>query len=56
MDINTLTYKIIGLSYKIHNTLGAGFLESLREFTKNRFGQNRHFRFAARRAGRVLRG
>jgi hypothetical protein len=28
MDVNSLTYKIIGLSYKIHNTLGAGFIES----------------------------
>jgi hypothetical protein len=28
MDVNNLTYKVIGLAYKIHNTLGAGFIEN----------------------------
>ena len=31
MDVNALTYKVIGFSYKIHNTLGAGFIESVYE-------------------------
>lgn len=31
MDINDLTGEIIGFAYKIHNTLGFGFLESVYE-------------------------
>lgn len=31
MEVNNLTYKIIGFAYKIHNVLGAGFLESVYE-------------------------
>jgi len=26
MDINILTHKVIGCAYKVHNTLGFGFL------------------------------
>ena len=31
MDIDELIKKVIGASYKVHNTLGAGFLESVYE-------------------------
>lgn len=31
MDVNDLTYRVIGLAYKVHNTLGAGFIESVYE-------------------------
>ena len=31
MDINDLTHKIIGCAYKVHNTLGSGFLERVYE-------------------------
>ena len=31
MNINDLTYKVIGCSYKVHNTLGPGFLEKVYE-------------------------
>lgn len=31
MDINYLTQRIIGFAFKIHNTLGFGFLESVYE-------------------------
>jgi GxxExxY protein len=31
MNINNLTHKIIGFAFKIHNSLGAGFLESVYE-------------------------
>lgn len=31
MDIDILTSKIIGCSYKVHNALGPGFLESVYE-------------------------
>jgi GxxExxY protein len=31
MDVNDLTYAVIGFAYKIHNTLGAGFIESVYE-------------------------
>ncbi len=31
MNVNTLTYRIIGLAYKVHNTLGAGFIENVYE-------------------------
>ena len=31
MNVDNLTYKIIGFAYKIHNTLGAGFVESVYE-------------------------
>jgi GxxExxY protein len=31
MNINDLTYKVIGCAYKVHNTLGPGFLEKVYE-------------------------
>jgi GxxExxY protein len=31
MDINDLTHKVIGCAYKVHNTLGPGFLERVYE-------------------------
>ena len=31
MDIDNLTYKVIGSAYKVHNILGAGFLEKVYE-------------------------
>jgi GxxExxY protein len=31
MDINDLTHKVIGCAYKVHNTLGSGFLERVYE-------------------------
>ena len=31
MDVNTLTERIIGCAYRVHNTLGAGFLEKVYE-------------------------
>jgi len=31
MQINTLTYKVIGCAYKVHNILGSGFLEKVYE-------------------------
>jgi GxxExxY protein len=31
MEINVLTHKVIGCAYKIHNTLGFGFLEKVYE-------------------------
>jgi GxxExxY protein len=31
MNIDVLTHKIIGLAFKIHNTLGFGFVESVYE-------------------------
>ena len=31
MEINDLTYKIIGCAYKVHNVLGPGFLEKVYE-------------------------
>jgi GxxExxY protein len=31
MNINDLTYKVIGSAYKVHNTLGPGFLERVYE-------------------------
>jgi GxxExxY protein len=31
MNINDLTYKVIGSAYKVHNTLGPGFLEKVYE-------------------------
>jgi len=31
MDINDLTHKVIGCSYKVHNILGPGFLEKVYE-------------------------
>ena len=31
MNINDLTYKVIGSAYKVHNVLGAGFLEKVYE-------------------------
>jgi GxxExxY protein len=31
MDINNLTHKVIGFAYKIHSTLGFGFLEDVYE-------------------------
>ena len=31
MDINILTHKVIGCAYKVHNTLGFGFLEKVYE-------------------------
>ena len=31
MDINKLTEKIIGCAYRVHNTLGPGFLEKVYE-------------------------
>ena len=31
MDINVLTHKVIGCAYKVHNTLGFGFLEKVYE-------------------------
>ena len=31
MNINDLTYKVIGSAYKVHNVLGQGFLEKVYE-------------------------
>jgi GxxExxY protein len=31
MQINDLTHKVIGCSYKVHNVLGPGFLEKVYE-------------------------
>ena len=31
MDINNLTHRVIGCAYKVHNTLGFGFLEKVYE-------------------------
>ena len=31
MNINDLTYRVIGCAYKVHNTLGPGFLEKVYE-------------------------
>lgn len=31
MDINDLTHAVIGCAYKVHNVLGAGFLEKVYE-------------------------
>jgi GxxExxY protein len=31
MEINDLTHKVIGCAFKVHNTLGAGFLEKVYE-------------------------
>ena len=31
MNVNNLTHRIIGFAFKIHNTLGAGFIESVYE-------------------------
>jgi len=31
MEINILTYKVIGCAYKVHNILGGGFLEKVYE-------------------------
>jgi GxxExxY protein len=31
MEINDLTHKVIGSAYKVHNTLGPGFLEKVYE-------------------------
>ena len=31
MPINVLTHKVIGCAYKVHNTLGPGFLEKVYE-------------------------
>src|SRR5262245_41522639 len=31
MDVNDLTYAVIGFAFKIHKTLGAGFIESVYE-------------------------
>ena len=31
MDIDNLTYRVIGSAYKVHNTLGFGFLEKVYE-------------------------
>jgi GxxExxY protein len=31
MEINILTHTVIGCAYKVHNTLGAGFLEKVYE-------------------------
>jgi GxxExxY protein len=31
MEINDLTYKVIGCAYKVHNVLGPGFLEKVYE-------------------------
>jgi len=31
MDIDNLTHRVIGCAYKVHNTLGFGFLEKVYE-------------------------
>jgi GxxExxY protein len=40
MKHDDLTYTIIGFAYKVHNVLGAGFLESVYENAQNRAGKS----------------
>jgi len=46
MEINVLTHKVIGCAYKVHNTLGFGFLEKVYENALRVELKSRAFMFA----------
>src|ERR1041385_1917602 len=56
MEINVLTHKVIGCAYKVHNTLGFGFLaKSLRERPETRIKEAGHYRSPATQTPGLLR-